>query len=44
MAKITLCGLDVALEHLEDRGLLVLYCSVGRLPAEVSPDVYEFLL
>lgn len=44
MAKITLCGLDVALEHLEDRDLLVLYCSVGRLPAEVSPDVYEFLL
>lgn len=44
MAKITLCGLDVALEHLEDRGLRVLYCSVGRLPAEVSPDVYEFLL
>lgn len=44
MAKITLGGLDVALEHIEDRGLLVLYCSVGLLPAEVSPDVYEFLL
>lgn len=44
MTEVVVHGLTVGLEHLEKDGRLVLYCSVGRLPAEVSSDVYEFLL
>ena len=42
--EITVHGLAVGLEYTEKDERLVLYCSVGRLPAEVSSDIYEFLL
>ncbi|HIU17922.1 MAG TPA: type III secretion system chaperone [Candidatus Avidesulfovibrio excrementigallinarum] len=44
MAEINVHGLAVALEYMEADDRLVLYCSVGRLPAEVAPEIYEFLL
>lgn len=44
MTEITVHGLAVGLEYMERDERLVLYCSVGRLPAEPSADVYEFLL
>lgn len=44
MAEINVRGLAVALEYMEEDERLVLYCSVGRLPAEAPAVVYEFLL
>ena len=44
MAEIDVRGLTIALEYMEADERLVLYCSLGRLPAEASSDVYEYLL
>lgn len=44
MTEITVHGLAVGLEYMEKDARLVLYCSIGRLPAEPSSDIYEFLL
>ena len=44
MAEITVRGLAVALEYREAEQRLVLYCSLGRLPADASSGLCEFLL
>lgn len=43
-AETRVNGLAVALEYLEADQRLVLYCSLGRLPAEASSGLCEFLL
>lgn len=44
MAEIDVHGLAVALEYMEADERLVLYCSVGRLAADVPSGIYEYLL
>ena len=41
---INMRGLEIGLEYLEAENSVALYCSTGRLPAEASPELYEFLL
>ena len=43
-ALINMRGLEIGLEYLEAEDRVALYCSTGRLPAEASPELYEFLL
>ncbi len=44
MAETEVHGLRIALEYLEEAQSLVLYCSVGALPAAPSPELYGYLL
>ena len=43
-AVINVRGLEIGLEYLEAEDKAALYFSTGRLPAEASPELYEFLL
>ena len=43
-AVINVRGLEIGLEYLEAEDKAALYCRTGRLPAEASPELYEFLL